>query len=58
MLRGVVLPRMFAVAPSALYIGMTITVSWSRISSASALPLLPKNLRIWRTASVLCSSFP
>ena len=50
---GVVLWRMFAVAPSGLYIGMTITVSASRIRRASALPLLPRYLKICSTASVL-----
>ena len=49
---------MFAVAPSGLYIGITITVSASRIRCASALPLLPRYLRICSTASVLCSSLP
>ena len=55
---GVVLWRMFAVAPSGLYIGITTTVSASRIRRASALPLLPTYLRICSAASVLCSSFP
>ena len=50
--------RMFAVAPSGLYIGITITVSRSRIRRASGLPLLARYLSTWSTASVLCSSLP
>ncbi len=55
---GVVLCRMFASEPSGLYIGMTTTVSSSRICWASWLPLLPSSFRMCRTACVLCSSLP
>ncbi len=54
---GVVLWRMLASAPSGLYIGMTMTVSCSRISRARGSPLARWS-RICSTASVLCSSLP